>query len=78
MSRPSASGVARLGKGLHHCMAECPWRVAPQLAEIRRRRMLLHVEHGGSARAEMAAARRSPRNSIDAQRVQIGPAVDIG
>src|SRR6266850_850355 len=72
------AGVARLGKGLHHCIAECPWRVAPQLAEIRRRRMLLHVEHGGSARRGEWRPPGDRLEQHDAQRVQIGPAVDVG
>ena len=70
--------VARLGERLHHRIAECARNVAPQLAEIRWGRVLLHIEHGGGARGGEWRPPGERLEHYDAQRVQIGSAVDIG
>src|SRR5882724_7353473 len=70
--------LARLGQRLHDRIAERPWHVAPQLAKIRRRGVLLHVEYGGGARRGKRRPARERLEQHDAQGVQVGSPVDIG
>src|SRR6266571_506574 len=68
---------ARLGQRFHHGVAECARHIAPQLPEIRRCGVLVHVEHRRCARGGEGRPAGERFEQHDAERIDVGPTVDV-